>query len=94
MASREKKDDKDWWEDEILTPLDETFKFSSRSHELITQAFEFLESDWPENLSKINECLDEIEKDDEQSRKILQEIKDKLNKKYPKREYDSRMKNV
>ena len=94
MVSEEKKIDKEWWEDEILTPIDETFKFSSRSHELITQAFELLESDCPENLSKINECLDEIEKDDEQSKKILQEIKDKLNKKYPKREYDHREKSA
>ena len=34
MVSEEKKTDKEWWEDEILTPLDETFKLSSRSHML------------------------------------------------------------
>ena len=90
--TKRKNTDKEWWKNEILTPLDETFDLSDRSYELITQAFELLESDCPENLSKINECLAEIEKDDEQSENILQEIKDKLNKKYPKREYDPREK--
>ena len=94
MVSEEKKIDKEWWEDEILTPLDETFKLSSRSHELITQAFEFLESANPDDLSKIDECLFQIKKDNEQSEKILEEIKEKLDKKYPKREYDPMMKNV
>ena len=94
MVYREKKTDKEWWEDEILTPLDETFALSSRSYELITQAFELLKSDCPEDLSKINECLAEIQNDDEQSEKILKELKEKLDKKYPKREYDPRMKNV
>lgn len=87
-----KNTNKEFWKNEILTPLDETLNISSNSSKLITQAFELLESDCPENLSKINECLAEIEKDDEQSENILQEIKDKLNKKYPKREYDHREK--
>ena len=92
MASKEKKDDKDWWDDEILTPLEETFDLSNRSYELATQAFEVLESANSDDLSEINECLSKIKKDGEQSKKILEEIKEKLDKKYPNREYDPREK--
>ena len=88
MAFEEQKTDKEWWKNEILTPLDETTTLSNRSYELITYAFELLESDCPEDLSKIDECVVEIKKGNEQIEKILQEIKDKLNMKYPKREYD------
>ena len=94
MASKEKKDDKDWWDDEILTPLEETFDLSNRSYELITQAFELLESDCPEDFSKIDVCLSELQNNGKQSKKILEEIKEKLDKKYPNREYDPRMKNT
>ena len=88
MAFEEQKTDKEWWKNEILTPLDETTTLSNRSYELITYAFELLESDRPEDLSKVDECGVEIKKGNEQIEKILQEIKDKLNKKYPKQEYD------
>ena len=43
--TKRKNTDKEWWKNEILTPLDETFDLSDRSYELITQAFELLESD-------------------------------------------------
>ena len=59
---------------------------------MISQAFQFLESANPDDLSKIDECLFQIKKDNEQSEKKIDELRDKLNKKYPKREYDPREK--
>lgn len=93
-STERKNTDKEWWENEILTPLDKTLTLSSRSYELTEQALELLRSDCPEDLSKIDVSLYELQKNGKQSYKILQEIKDKLNKKYPKREYDPRMKNT
>ena len=93
-STERKNTDKEWWENEILTPLDKTLTLSSRSYELTEQALELLRSDCPEDLSKIDVSLYELQKNGKQSYKILEELEDKLDKKYPNREYDPRMKNV
>ena len=75
MAFEEQKTDQEWWKNEILTPLEETFNISSSSYKLITQAFQFLESANLDDLSKIDECLFQIKKDNEQSEKKTRRTK-------------------
>ena len=91
-STEHKNTDKEWWKNEFLIPFGEMLDLFARSNDLAEQALDLLASETSDDLTKIDECIAKQREIDEKSEKILKKLKEKIDKKYPKREYDPREK--